>query len=149
MSSFWILIAMPLAVLLYFGWVVAWQKPIPYAISLAPASPASNSELWKSSQRGRTIKWISSTEVKTMTRPFEDVMVVDLFLRDGSKSRLLGDADFLHTKSDEFCDVLRWLPASSCVVLVGPTDKCRSMIKSASGIAGHAPIFVMTEGIDA
>jgi hypothetical protein len=149
MSLFWILVVMPLAALLYFGWVVAWQKPIPYAISLAPASPARNSGWWKLLQRGRTIKWISSTELKTMTRPFEDVMVVDLFSCDSSKSRLLGDADFLHIKSDEFCDVLRWLPASSCVVLIGPTDRCRSMIKSASRIAGHAPIFVVAEGVGA
>jgi hypothetical protein len=140
---------MPLAVLLYFGWVIAWQKPIPYAISLAPASPASNSEWWELLQRGGTIKWIPSTELKTMTRPFEDVMIVDLFSRHSSESRLSEDADFLHIKSDEFCDVLRWLPASSCVVLIGPTDKCRSMIKSASRIAGHAPIFVVTGGVGA
>jgi hypothetical protein len=149
MSLFWILIAMPLAVLLYFGWVIAWQKPIPYAISLAPAIPARNSGWWKLLQRGRTIKWISLTELKTMTHPFEDVMFVDLISRDSSRPSCLESADFLHIKPDELCDVLRWLPASSCVVLIGPTVECRSMVKSASRIAGHAPIFVVTEGLGA
>ncbi len=149
MSSFWILIAMPFAALLCFWWVIVWQKPNPHAVFSPPASPASNSARWKLSQRGRTIKWISSTELTTLTRRFEDVIVVDLLSRFSSRSRPFRETDFLHIKSNEFCDVLRWLPASSCVVLIGPTDECQAMIKSASGIAGRAPIFVITEGIGA
>jgi hypothetical protein len=52
----------------------------------------------------------------------------------------------LHIKPDEFCAVLKWLPASSCVVLIGPADECRSLIRSGSGIAGYAPVFVIANG---
>jgi hypothetical protein len=149
MSLLWSLVAMPMAVLLYLAWLIGWQKPIPYAISLAPASPDRNSGWWKLLKRGRTIKWISSAELATITRPFADVMVVELSSRDNSTSRLFGSADFLHIKPDEFCDVLRWLPASSCVVLVGPTSACKSMITSASRVGGHAPIFVVTDRVGA
>jgi hypothetical protein len=146
MSLIWVLIAMPLATLLYFAWVVAWHRPIPDAISLAPASPASKSGWWKFLQRRRQIKWISLNEFETLNHAFEDVIVVDLLSQDHLKPRLFNEATFLYIKPNEFCDVLRWLPSSSCVVLYGPDDLCRSMINAAVSIAGHAPIFVLGTG---
>jgi hypothetical protein len=146
MSLSWILIAMPFAVLLYFGWLIAWQKPMPYAISLAPASCDANGGWWRFQQFRRKIRWISISELETVTPAFEEVIVVDLLPLDRSKPQLLHEADFLHIKSDEFCEVLRWLPSSSCVVLYGPEEQCRSMIGAAGTMTGHAPIFVLSTG---
>jgi hypothetical protein len=95
MSLSWILIALPLAALLYFGWIIACQKPIPHLMPLAPASPSPAVAWWKSLQPGRTVKWISSAKLKRMTRPFEDVIVVDLRLRDIPEPAPLPEADFL------------------------------------------------------
>jgi hypothetical protein len=146
MSLSWILIAMPFAVLLYFGWLIAWQKPMPYAISLAPANRDGNGGWWRFSQLRRKIKWISINELETVTHAFEEVIVVDLLSLDSSKPHLLHEADFLHIESDEFCEVLMWLPSSSCVVLYGPEEQCRSMIGAANAITGRAPIFVLSTG---
>jgi hypothetical protein len=146
MSLIWILIALPLATLLYFAWSIGWQKPIPNAISLAPANPASSDGWWKIPQYRRKIKWVSINELESVTRAFEEVIVVDLLSPDCSRPRLLHEADFLYIKSDEFCDVIRWLPSSSCVLLYGPEDLCRSMINAVRAVSGHAPIFVLSTG---
>lgn len=39
MNWIWLLVAMPLAALLYFAWVVGQEKPTGYVAPLAPANP--------------------------------------------------------------------------------------------------------------
>jgi hypothetical protein len=143
MHLIWILIAMPLASLLYFAWVVGWQRPAPYTVLFAPASPGFDADRSEFAHRKRTVRWISSGELEDLTHKFEDVIFVDLLPKSSGCSRAFPETPLLFIKPDEFCDVLRWAPPSNCVVLYGSADLCKSMIRSARDISGHAPIFVL------
>jgi hypothetical protein len=140
MFLYCIFIAIPLATLAYFAWMVGWHKPVAYAVAMAPGNHPTGGYGWKPAQQSRAINWISFHELESRTRPFEDVIVVNLLQNEFPTLRR---ADYVFIRCEEFCDVLRWLPSSSCVVLYGPSELCRAMVKSAQGVTGHAPIFVV------
>jgi hypothetical protein len=146
MHLIWILIAMPLASLLYFAWVVGRQRAAPYTVLFVPASRGSDAHRSDFAHRKRTIRWISSEEFGELTHKFEDVIFVDVLPRRSGCPQPFPGTPLLLIKPDEFCDVLRWAPPSNCVVLYGPSDLCKSMIRSARNIGGHAPVFVLPIG---
>jgi hypothetical protein len=82
--------------------------------------------------------------LEELTHKFEEVIFVDLMAKGSGCPQPLPGACLLIIKPDEFCDVLRWAPPSNCVVLYGSVDMCKSMIRSARNISGHAPIFVLS-----
>ena len=85
----------------------------------------------------------SGGEFESVIGKFQDVIVIDLLPKCSDRPRPFPEASFLFIEPDEFHDVLRWAPRSSCVVLYGRSNFCKSMILAARDIAGHAPIFVL------
>ena len=143
MNLMWILVAVPLASLLYFAWVVGRQKPTLHAISFAPGSPSPVASLREPLRGKRTVKWISSSELEGLVRKFEDVILVDLLLENGKGAPPSSGPRTLIVGSDQLCEVLRWALPSTCVVLYGPLDLCKSMLKAAKGMEGHAALFIL------
>lgn len=140
----WILIAMPLASLLYLGWVVTWQKPTAYRVSHAISSLPSNTMRRSFPQSRRIIRWILSREFEAITCKFQDIIFIDLLPKSSDRPLPFHGFNLLYVEPDEMCDVLRWSPPSSCVVLYGPSILCKSMLRKAREIAGRAPVFVLT-----
>ena len=139
----WILIALALASLLYFAWVIGWLRPKAHFASQMPANLSPGSDLRTFPCSRRTIRWISPGEFESVISKFQDVIVIDLLPKCSDRPRPFPEASFLFIEPDEFHDVLRWAPRSSCVVLYGRRSFCRSMILAVRGIPGHAPIFVL------
>jgi hypothetical protein len=139
----WVLIALPLVSMLYFAWVIAWQKPAAHIASQTCWSLASNLDPRTFPRSKRTIKWISSGEFESIIGRFQDVIFIDLLPNTCEGLRPFRGAHLLFVQPEELGDVLRWAPPSSCVVLHGPPDLCKQMISAARKITGHAPVFVL------
>jgi hypothetical protein len=139
----WIVIALPFASLLYCVWVICRLRPTAHFASQMPASLSAGTDLRTFPRSRRTIKWMSPGEFESIIGKFQDVIFIDLLPKCSDRSRPFPEAHFLFIEPDEFHDVLRWAPRSSCVVLYGRSNFCKSMILAARDIAGHAPIFVL------
>ena len=139
----WVLIALPLVSMLYFAWVIAWQKPAAHIASQTCWSLASNLDPRTFPRSKRTIKWMSSREFDSIINRFQDVIFIDLLPKTSERRRPFAGAHFLFVSPQELGDVLRWAPPSSCVVLYGPPNLCKEMVSAARTITGSAPVFVL------
>jgi hypothetical protein len=139
----WILIAMPLALLLYFAWVVTYQKPTAHVVSraLSSLSPDTQRRLFPHSKR--KIRWMSPKELEAIIYKFHDVIFIDLLPASNERPRPFPGVNLLYVDPDEMYYVLRWSPPGSCVLLYGPLNLCKAMVRTAREITGRAPVFVL------
>jgi len=96
----------------------------------------------------REVKWISAKECEALLRTYCDVIFIDL--RSGKENAPipLAVSEILTVSPSQFSDMLRWLPASSSIVLYGASDSCASLLWSTRNIHGGAPVYVLYEDSD-
>lgn len=92
--------------------------------------------------------WISTKEIETLLRRSTDVLFVDLRTGAGKVPIPIDVPKILTVSPSQFFDVLRWLPASSSIVLYGASDACTSLLWSTRKIPGWAPIYVLHQDSD-
>jgi hypothetical protein len=149
MQWIWVLVAMPLAGLLCFVYVIGREGGLraPNYVGQGAKALLPNIGEGGLSLRGkRKITWISAREFEALIQRSEDVILIDL----GSKS-IGNQAEFkcshvLFIEPGGMLDVLRWSPPSSRIVVYGPHDVCTSAISTVSKVSGAAPVYFLAEG---
>jgi hypothetical protein len=148
MNWIWVLVAMPLASLLCFVYMIGRQggKNAPsYAdrVAKAIAPIALRNRLLR--QGGRKISWMSAREFEGLVQRSDDVMVIDLGSNSIGKPVEFHAPHMLFIQQRELLDVLRWAPSSSSVVLYGPHDVCASTIPIIRRVPGAAHVYLLSK----
>jgi len=145
---FWILIGMPLFGLTYFAYVVM-RTPrgvrLSDCVTPLPLTNTGTIQIHQSRAPQRKVKWISTKECETLLRRCSDVLFIDIRTEPGKAPILIDVPEVLTMSPSQFFDMLRWLPASSSVVLYGASDACTSLLWSTRNIHGRGPIHVLRQ----
>src|ERR1019366_4580217 len=147
MHVIWVLVAMPMASLLYTAWVIARGERVSHSnvvVLVASLNIPSNALRGPFRQVKREVTWISTRDIDSIVHRSENVIVVDLFPKGSERPDPFRGADLLFVAPNDFFDVLRSAPASSSVMLYGPSDLCKTMTGAVKDIAGFAPVYVLT-----
>jgi len=151
MNWIWVLVAMPLASLLCFVYMIGRQgwRDAPSSVdrvARAIVPIALKSGLLP--QGKRKICWISDREFKALVQRSDDVIVIDLGSNCTEMPTELYAPHVLLIQQRGLLDVLQWSPSSSSVVLYGPRDMCASSIPTIRKVSGFAPVYLLPEGPD-
>lgn len=146
MTYFWILIAMPAFGLVYFAYVTIRGGGVKLPNCVTPLSDANPGAIKMVDDRAprRKVKWISGGECRRLLHESSDVVFVDL-RSESNTSVPFAVPEALVLSSSQIFDMLRWLPASTGVVLYGTSTLCSSVVRSARNIYGWAPIYVLDQ----
>jgi hypothetical protein len=145
-TYFWILIAMPAFGLVYFICVTIRGGGVKLPKCVTSLSDAGPDAMNMADNRApkRKVKWISDGECKRLLRESSDVVFVDL--RSECNTPVpFAVSEVLVLSTSQIFDMLRWLPASTGVVLYGTSKLCSSIVWSARNIHGWAPIYVLDQ----
>jgi hypothetical protein len=151
MNWFWILVAMPLASLLCFvymigrlGGRIGQSYTGRFAKEIVPI--ALKSGLLPQSKR--KICWMSAREFEALVQRSDDVIVIDLCSNCTDKPIGFHAPHVLLIQQRGLLDVLQWSPSSSSVVLYGPHDVCASTIPTIRKVSGSAPVYLLPESLN-
>jgi hypothetical protein len=148
MYLLWILFAMPVLSLCYTVYVIASNGGVRMPACVIPLSPiiyGSTGRLGVYLQDKREVKWIFTKEFESLLSESEDVIVIDLRPQTRKERVPFTVGHVLSISPDELLDILRWLPATSSVVLYGSPDLCASLLWTARNISGSASLYVLAE----
>jgi hypothetical protein len=155
MNWIWILVAMPLASLVCFVYIVRHdnaERATNYAQKVARAIVPIRLRSGLFQKGKRPISWVSEREFGALVRRSEDVILVDLASdRIGKPAAVNGPhmlfsaPNVLLIKQRGLLDVLRWAPSTSTVVLYGPRNVCASTIPEIRKASGAAPVYLLPE----
>ena len=144
MNLFGILIAMPLIGLAYFVFVIIRRGDVrlPKSVTPLPDAHPEAMRMFDNRTPKRKVKRISDKECEQLLRESNDVVFLDL--RSESKAPIpFAVPEVLVLSPSQIFDMLRWLPASTSVVLYGTSNLCASVAWSARNTCGWAPIYVL------
>jgi hypothetical protein len=148
MNWIWVLVAMPLASLVCFVYMIGrerGQNAPSYAGRVARAIVPIALKSGLLPQGKRRISWISAREFKALVQRSDDVIVIDLGSNCAEKPTELHAPHVLLIQQRGLLDVLQWSPSSSSVVLYGPHDVCASTIPIIRKVSGDAPVYLLSE----
>jgi hypothetical protein len=155
MNWIWVLVAMPLASLVYFAYKLSrdnTEHATRYVHKIAKAILPIRLRSGLFQKGERPISWVSEREFGALVRTSDDVILVDLASDRNGKpdagngSRMLFNApNVLLIEQRGLLDVLRWASSTSSVVLYGSRDVCASAIPAIRKVAGSAPVYLMPE----
>ena len=146
MDYFWVLIAMPLLGLVYFVCVLMrTPRGVRLPDCVTPIPPANNGivQIRQGRTPEREVKWVSTKECETLLLRSSDVLFIDIRTGPRKAPIPIDVPEVLTLTPSQFFDMLRWLPASSSVVLYDASDACTSLLWSTRNIRGWAPIYVL------
>lgn len=149
MQWIWVLVAMPLAGLLCFAYVIGREGGVRAPNYVGQVAKALLPSIWEGglSLRGkRKISWISAREFEALVQRSEDVILIDLGSKSLGKPAEFKCSHVLFIEQGGMLDVLRWSPPSSRIVMYGPRDVCESAIPTVSRVSGAAPVYLLAEG---
>lgn len=95
-------------------------------------------------QGKRQIRWISSSEFKSLSRQSENLILIALQGKALTKPIPFPESHVLYIEPDRLIDLLRWLPPSSGAVLY-TSDRLSPTISAVRNLAGSAPIYIVCE----
>jgi hypothetical protein len=146
MDYFWVLIAMPLLGLVYFACVLIWtprEIRLPDCVTPLPPTNSGMMRIHQGRTPEREVRWVSTKECDTLLHRSSDVLFIDLRTEPRKAPIPIDVSEVLTLSPSQLFDMLRWLPASSSVVLYGASDACTSVLWSTRNIHGWAPIYVL------
>ena len=148
MNWIWVLVAMPLASLLCFFYLISrpgGRNAPNHAgrVASAIAPIALKSGLLRRGKR--KIGWISAREFEGLVQRSDDVIIVDLGSNSIGKPVEFHAPHVLFIQQRGLLDVLQWSPSSSSLVLYGPHDVCASTIPTIKKVSGAAPVYLLSE----
>ena len=147
MDYFWILVTMPVIGIAYLVYVIIRRGEVKFSKSVTPVPRAHPDRMRMSDSRvpERRVKTISDKECERLLRESSDVVFVDL-RTEGRTPIPFAVPEVLVLSPSQVFDMLRWLPASTSIVLYGTSNLCASVAWSARNIHGLAPIYMLDQG---
>jgi len=130
----WLLVAMPLVGLFCAVY-----------ISLRDEKRLRAETMARSMSKRRRVTWISRSECDALLRTCEDVVIIDLTMRQANASDVLPSDRTLSLRPDQMLNLLKWLPPESSALVYGVSDVCALRLWTKRNLPGIAPIYVMTE----
>lgn len=150
MDYFWILLGIPLLSLAYFAYVLVRTGggQLPACVTPLPSTSSGSIRILPDRTREREVKWISTKECERLLHRSSDVLFIDIRTEPGKAPVPIDVPEVLTVSPSQLFDMLRWLPASSSVVLYCASDACTSLLWSARNVHGWAPIYVLRQDSD-
>jgi hypothetical protein len=151
MNWIWVLVAMPLASLLCFVYLIGRQggeTAQSYAGRVAKAIVPIALKSRLLPQGKRKICWMSAREFEALVHRSDDVILIDLCSNCTEKPIEFHAPHVLLIQQRGLLDVLQWSPSSSSVVLYGPHDVCASTIPTIRKVSGSAPVYLLPESLN-
>jgi hypothetical protein len=147
MDYFWILVTMPVIGIAYLVFVIIRRGEVKFSKSVTPVPRAHPDRMRMIDNRApkRKVKSISDKECERLLRESSDVVFVDL-RSEGRTPIPFAVPEVLVLSPGQIFDMLRWLPASTSIVLYGTSNLCTSVAWSARSIHGLAPVYVLDQG---
>jgi hypothetical protein len=148
MNWIWVLVAMPLASLLCFVYLIGregGQRAPTYAGRVARAIVPIALKSSLHPQGKRKICWMSAREFEALVQRCDDVILIDLGSNRTERPAEFHAPHVLFIQQRGLLDVLQWSPSSSSVVLYGPRDVCASTIPTIKKVSGAAPVYLLPE----
>lgn len=142
MNYFWMLIAM--LALAYFTFIILRRggSKSPKCVTPLPRRETNSFSTIDNHDSERKVKWITERECELLLRRSGDIVFVDMRSKDRTPIPFTV-REVLVLNPSQVYDLLRWLPASSSVVLYGASNLFTSVLWSTRHLNGWAPIYVL------